>query len=321
MMQGKVPLYILAVLTLISCTENPVENNPIDPIGDPPVYPSIDGFPAWSPDGKRIIYTHHGITRIDIGGSYLVNRDSAGLWIVNVDGTNPHLILKGVDINANWSPDGKWIVFEKNTQIYKAPFKNDSIDITRIQQLTFEGRNFFPAWSPDGEWIVYDSNADSPNGMKFVWKMKVDGSEKRRIAYEPAMGEIRMPHWSLDGKKIVHIRYLVGTFSSEIFLMDSSGTNPLRLTFNNATDYYPKYTPDGTKIMFQSVGESKSGVWIMNADGSNLHWLINGYQPYWSPDGKKIAFISSRTETINDNGTIWVVDIDGTNLRQLTHGP
>ncbi|MDI6809227.1 MAG: hypothetical protein QME66_09635 [Candidatus Eisenbacteria bacterium] len=142
------------------------------------------------------------------------------------------------------------------------------------------------------------------------------GQKKTRIG--PDRG--RMPDWSPEGNRIVHIRY-PGDSSSDIFVMDSSGGSVLRLTSSKATDYGPKFSPDAMKIAFYSGYEGDVAVWIVNSDGSNPGRIITGSQPSWSPDGKKLAFIGSQAGTINDNGTVWVVDIDGTNSRQLTYGP
>lgn len=70
----------------------------------------------------------------------------------------------------------------------------------------------------------------------------------------------------------------------------------------------PKFSPDGTRIAFQS-----SGVLVMNADGTSVTRLTSfGSIPSWSPDGLQIAF--------HNNG-VWVMNADGSQLRQLTtHG-
>ncbi|HMN18933.1 MAG TPA: hypothetical protein PKD03_15070 [Ignavibacteriaceae bacterium] len=301
--------------------DNPIKYNP--PIIEVN-YPPIDQYPAWSPDGSKIMYYHLGITKINSDGSYTINPDSAGLWIINSDGTNSRLIMKGANIYADWSPNGDWIVFEQSGQIYKAPFINDSIDKVQITQLTFEGRNFFPAWSPDGQWIAYDSNVDSPNGMNFIWKMKSDGTQKTTIAYDPAKGEIRMPSWSKDGSKIVHIRY-IGIGAPEIFEMNSSGNDLKRITNNNEFEICPKYSFDGTYIIFESTSTQNYGIWLFeNNTGNSTRVADWAGQGYLDPSGEKIVCIGWPHPHIYNpriNGTIWIMNTDGTNKQQLTFGP
>ncbi|GBD89298.1 translocation protein TolB [bacterium BMS3Abin04] len=302
---------LFSIILLYSCKNNPV----ISPITDQPVYPQIDAFPVWSPDGAKIIYNHYGITQINSGGSYQVNRDSAGLWMINADGTNPHMIRKGNDVNSDWSPDGKWIVYEVGSQIYKAAIVKDIIDTLKIVQLTFEGRNFFPAWSPDGKWIAYDSNNDTKDGGYRIWKMNPDGEDKSIIV------EGRMASWSPDSKWIIYIG-----FHSEIFKINVNNlSDRVQLTHLNekniyATDnIFPKYSPDGTKIAFSS----NNRIWIMDNNGNNIKQLINnGAQSSWSPDGQNIVYVGWTDKKYNpeNNGTLWIMNINGTYKRQLTYG-
>jgi len=330
-------IWLTLALCLNTCkdTGNPVNGKPPCPpirIGAPSPYSE----PVWHPSGQFIGFNYLPLVRITYPygehcqGQYEWNLDSSGYWLVNPDGTSLRRILPYFLEMVSWSPDGESIVFGAGAQIFKMRFTGTTFDTTTVTQLTFEGRNFFPAWSPDGEWIAYDSNSESPNGMNFIWLMRRDGSEKRRITYEPSQGEIRMPHWSANGNKITHIRYLVGAFSSEIFSMDSNGTNPKRLTLNNSTDYYPRYSPDpaiggagGTKIAFWSkLGDGLGNIWVMNADGSNPQQLTTeGTTDWlsWSPDGRRIVYVNhSWTDWTYANGTIWVVNVETGEKQQLT---
>jgi TolB protein len=89
--------------------------------------------------------------------------------------------------------------------------------------------------------------------------------------------------------------------------MDNDGTNIEQLTDNDVYDRSPCWSPDGTKIAFQSGGPYK--IWVMDADGSNPRQLTtspNSFSdgdPAWSPDGKKIAFDrDDDTYVINADG-------------------
>ena len=58
--------------------------------------------------------------------------------------------------------------------------------------------------------------------------------------------------------------------NSEIYVMESDGTNPVRLTQNPAVDAYPAWSPDGTKIAFTSTRRNGFTweIYVMNTDGT-----------------------------------------------------
>ena len=327
----------IILISLFGCNSiNPVDYPPCGHT-DPGIVPEpAYNSPIWYPSGQFIGFNHTPLASISYPygegcwGEQHFNWDSTGFWVINPDGTNMHRIFPFTLQDPAWSPDGQWIAFVAGVQIYKMRFTGTTFDTTTLVQLTTESRNFFPAYSPDGQWIAFDSDNESPNGMDFIWKIKVDGLAKERIAYDPSEGEIRMPNWSPDSQYIVHIRYLVGISTPEIFVMDSSGSNPIRLTFNNAADYYPRYSAVSTLIAFTSqLSGGQPQIWIMNSDGSNKSQLTStgvdatfGLPFSWSPDGSSIVYTDYRSnDWTYDNGTLWVLDPSAGGKRQLTFNP
>ncbi len=119
-----------------------------------------------------------------------------------------------------------------------------------------------------------------------------------------------------------------------IWTMNADGSNPTRLTdeksrtdrlasFVHISDVMAAWSPDGTKIAFISNRDSTSSIYIVNADGTNLHLvtdrLSNLGGPAWSPDNKKIAFVVSRFPFGLERATsdVYVINSDGTGLTKL----
>jgi TolB protein len=91
---------------------------------------------------------------------------------------------------------------------------------------------------------------------------------------------------------------------------------------------YPRWSPDGSRIVFQSTRDGNYEIYVMNADGSNqqrlTHQLEADRQPDWSPDGKRIVFQSFRGSNSYSgamNSDLWSMDPDGGNLAQITATP
>lgn len=84
------------------------------------------------------------------------------------------------------------------------------------------------------------------------------------------------------------------------------------------------WSPDGTRIAFQSSSSNSKEISVMNADGSGRTFLtstntIAEQEPTWSPDGNRIAFVAgtSASDATTDL-EIWVMDADGSDLVQMT---
>jgi Tol biopolymer transport system component len=101
--------------------------------------------PTWSPDGRKI--------------AFVSNRDQqTGIFTMNIDGTNPHLLLKtNIYNHLYWSPDSKKIAFSQ------ASGENHLCIINTIDNFLCctKKDGSHPTWSPDGHFLVYESRRNN----------------------------------------------------------------------------------------------------------------------------------------------------------------
>ncbi|HEX7101351.1 MAG TPA: protein kinase [Nitrolancea sp.] len=126
--------------------------------------------------------------------------------------------------------------------------------------------------------------------------------------------------YSPDSKQIAFTSDRDGNW--EIYTMDTSGGNIVRLTENPAQDGWPWWTADGKHILFTSDRDGSWQIYSMNPDGSNVQELTHiadrtNLYPAVSPDGKKVVFSSQVTAT--NEGDIYIMNIDGSDLTRLTN--
>jgi TolB protein len=129
----------------------------------------------------------------------------------------------------------------------------------------------------------------------------------------------------------------------EIYTMNGDGSDVRRLTRLPGPDGGPFFSADGTKIVFRGRHPQpgtelddyfallKKAIWkpagldvfVMNRDGSKLTQVTKNvgganWAPFFAPDGKKIIFASNMKDPRGGNFDLYLVNVDGTGLEQIT---
>ena len=228
--------------------------------------------PAWAPNGRDLLFSHEDDVRR-----------------MPADGSSETVVLDGEwhDFGGGqawgspaWSPNGSQIAATSVSgngmdplfiELYTA-----SADGSARQRIAFGSS---AAWRPDGSLIAF--TAHNPNGGSApLSTVQPDGADERVIVFPYGVE----PDYSPDGSKIVYWALAPGDNQNrEIFVYAGSGSPPVRLTNSPASDEQPVWSPDGTKIAWQS----NSKIYTMNADGTNQTRLTSGSDfesaPSWQP--------------------------------------
>jgi TolB protein len=186
-----------------------------------------DKMAAWSPDGRQIVFVSN-------------RSGSRELWLMSADGARMRQLTTSGAPNVvprpSWSPDGRLIAYASERQ----PTDLNPLEWRQILLITPDGRlrdpitaPAFPGnqqWSPDGRRLVFDDHPggvdDDSRGEWEIFTTDLDGTNRTRLTTN-AVNDWA-PSWSPDGGTIAYCSGLNDQY--EIWLMDSDGANPRRLT-------------------------------------------------------------------------------------------
>ena len=202
-------------------------------------------------------------------------------------------IWGGIDL----SPDGSEVAFSWNRsgtfEIFSAP-----LDGERIFQLTEANeRSVWPRWSPDAKQLAF--LRDRGGDERFdIWLVDRDGEHERNLTNEPGVTH-RDIAWSPDGTKLAYTANARGK-SFAVHLIDVTTGAKRALTDGVRDDLQPRWSPDGTLLVFWSRREeirTNADLYVVAASGGDATRLetrggVDGesIDPRWSPDGTRISF-------------------------------
>jgi Tol biopolymer transport system component/chitodextrinase len=251
----------------------------------------------WSPDGTRIVYVHS-------------NNFTAGLYLMNADGTNRRQILTGPGfLEPRWTPDGQWIAFTNDA----APSIPGSIGERGIYFVR-----------PDGTGLVRAANQLLEDVSPVIdATCAATAAAQRTPACYTLLRFRPRPIFTADFEEVSTIRG------------DGSGVRVLLRDTSRRGIYQPRFSPSGEKIAFLSwLGDYDPirfqplySIYVSNAPSApdtidfdprlqlplvRAATLRELGGVVWSPDGRELAFSDASADlTLTDAGGCDVQRVPG----------
>ncbi len=238
----------------------------------------------------------------------------------------------GIEEYPAWSPDGKQLIYVAQSGAARKLFRKDLPSGSPVQITAGGADDLQPAWSPDGARVLFLRAHDPAQKLQpgDVFGMFVDGDVWQldpRSAKETRLIENAFnPSFSPDGTRIAVDASWAGP--RRIWVLDREGHNPQQVTTDKSEEVAhvaPRWSPDGKKIVFQSIERTKFDVRVVDLESKGQINITDDVpqdiRPVWSPSGRFIYFSSDRGGGMN----IWraPVQADGTlaaPLQQVTTG-
>ena len=315
---------------------------PSQPAATPVPTTSTTTSPSQALDYSRLkgwlVFEHFG--QAPDGSTTTFDVDRRQIWLVHADGTNLHELAPGVPAgkaSPDISPDGTKVIFSSwvdPTQIWEASIEGGQPVLVSTDCAAASAcLEHDPSYSPDGKRVAFmrvenagSSRMSSVIGVRDLATHEVSLLETTRVML--STGDLAQPTWSPDGLQIAYHRNTQGPTEEhpskiriEIVNVDGTGLRELPAPDGEAQAADPDWSPDGSLIVFSSMGNREgegtggsTGIFTIHPDGTGLtdicgSCLGGGIAPSWTPDGEHILFWGFRT---------WaMMEPDGSNMAHI----
>ena len=265
--------------------------------------------------------------------------DDTLVYTVDPDGSHLKKVVPEPLECMTWSPDGTWIVTcgRGGPHPAAALLIDPDTGAERAVPRRYPKLNLAcPVMSPDGKRLACGQFDNAvPPSRNGIYTIRVsDGRGLQRVTSYPG-GSDETGSYSPNGRWLV-FGHDEPNDRRSLRVVRTDGTRMHALTAaGNLLSSSGDWSPEGNEVVFSRHVNAKvhSTLWLIHANGSGLRQIhVEGKphfcggaiadpatrgctDPHWSPDGRQIVF---RRDAAHDNGNIFTVNVDGTDLQQVT---
>jgi Tol biopolymer transport system component/DNA-binding winged helix-turn-helix (wHTH) protein len=247
-------------------------------ICDPRNPPSFD----WTHDGRGLVFSSRGVP--GAGAGLRILDLASGAWRGLDYGASP----RDVDFAPRYSPDGRWIVFVRNTPVgdlWRIPATGGTPQ--RLTRMHSDIRGW--DWTPDGRGIVLGRWSSSESRLLRL-DLATGLLQDLGVAdgVEPVMGSA-----GTDGLAFVQARSFFGVHRVPLV----PGAKAAHLFPSSGRDRLPLVSPDGEQLVFTSDRSGEFGLWWADLRNAESLRLIQGLRPEswhppdWSRDSRRLLVL------------------------------
>ena len=233
--------------------------------------------PDWSSDGNSIV-------------AEVENASSARVATMSAEGKHVRVLTpKGFQGQPSFSPEGKWIVYERDLAEGAGDngvwlMRADGTENRRLTRNPFPGGecgcDADPNFSPDGNLITF-VRIKEDHRSQALFAVRRNGTGLRQLT--PYSWEVAIKHdWSPDGRLIVlttNADFVHPAESANLVTIHPDGTGKTNITKfrgGKMNAFAGSFSPDGRQIVFRLESGNTYSIAVVNRDGSELRRLTTG---------------------------------------------